>query len=76
MKKFVPDENKIIKISCGFDYSIALSQNFTIFAWGSSDFGVLATDDNIEPVKMDQLLFENNKIISISSGLSIEFSFF
>ena len=73
MKKFNSNENRIVKIACGFEHVIALSANGTLYVWGSSDCGVLGFETNTdvkEPMKMDEFLFENNKIVSISAGIN------
>jgi len=63
---------KIVRIGCGSEHAIALSENGVLFIWGSFDFGVLgfeAKTDFKEPKRMDASLFGNNKIISISAGI-------
>jgi len=66
-------DKKIIDISCGRNHGIALSQDGTIYSWGSSEFGQRGQIDkepNTErwtPGRIESLC--NKDIVSIASGL-------
>jgi hypothetical protein len=58
---------KIVRISCGFGHSLALTESGRIFGWGSNGLGQLgvAVEDSIEPIIIE---LNDLKIKKISCG--------
>ncbi|MCF7930801.1 MAG: InlB B-repeat-containing protein [Acholeplasmataceae bacterium] len=67
------ENDRIIDISVGYSFSIALSSYGEVFAWGHNDSGQLGNESNEDvytPLNITNkfLLSENEQIILISSG--------
>ncbi len=63
---------KIIKISGGYNHSIAISENGNYYSWGDNTYGQLIVGDLLERIKpIESKLFLEKKLIQYySSGLS------
>jgi len=60
-------------VSSGFDHSMALLADSTVWAWGSNDYGELGLGDTsprLEPVQVPTL----TNVVSISAGFDISYA--
>ena len=65
---YIPENKKIVMISCGFGHSLALTESGRVFGWGSNWFGQLGVDvrHSSEPIIIE---LNDLKIKKISCGL-------
>lgn len=63
----VADLKDIVKIDCGSEYTMALSKDGTIFAFGNNGYGQLGVSGNATKV-MKPTKLPASKVIDISCG--------
>ncbi|XP_053991691.1 uncharacterized protein LOC128883402 isoform X2 [Hylaeus volcanicus] len=65
-----PNKEKIIRISCGSDHSLAISQHGELFAWGVGQYGNLGTGNTKDVTCPVQITVGNNKsfVVHCSAG--------
>ena len=67
---FPEDNTKIIQITAGSDFSIALDKDGQVWAWGKNNYGQMGQgdkgDDQLTPIKIT--IGDNEKIKSIAAG--------
>ncbi|KRX04844.1 Regulator of chromosome condensation 1/beta-lactamase-inhibitor protein II [Pseudocohnilembus persalinus] len=67
----LPENTKIVQISCGFQHSVLLSDKGEVFTLGLNKKGALGVEtaklENYQPVQVESL--KNQKIVKIGTGL-------
>ena len=65
----LPNNEKPLSISCGYNHTICLTKNENIYVWGNNDYGQLGIGDNNNRNIPTLLNLPNNeKPLSISCG--------
>lgn len=60
---------KIVKVSCGWDFNLALTETLDVIGWGSNSFGQLGLPtDTILKISSPRKIFEE-KAVDIGAGL-------
>jgi len=71
VKVVFPDDNiKIVQVTAGSDFSMAIDENGDVWAWGKNNYGQMAQgdkgDDQLTPLKIT--IGNSEKIASITAG--------
>jgi len=62
---------KFTKVSCGGNFSVGLSDDGSVYTWGSGRDGSLgsgSTGTVHSPLRLDPLLFDGNEIVDVACG--------
>jgi alpha-tubulin suppressor-like RCC1 family protein len=65
------EDKTVVSLSCGMGYTLALTTEGIVYAWGQNDHGQLGTGDNAprdEPTAVTGGALEGKKVISVKAG--------